>query len=68
MTTAVTVTEELACHVRDAFSHLSDVQRRRMLMLSKGMSVHEIAEAEGVSFYAVYVSIEGARKKFLKNF
>ena len=60
--------EELTRHIRDAFSHLSEVQRRRMLMLSKGMSVHEIAEAEGVSFYAVYVSIEGARKKFLKNF
>ena len=60
--------EELACHIRDAFSHLSEIQRRRMLMLSKGMSVHEIAAAEGVSFYAAYVSIEAARKKFLKYF
>ena len=60
--------EELAAHVREAFSHLTDVQRRRMLMLSKGMSLHEIAEAEGVSYYAALVSIEAARKKFLKNF
>ena len=59
---------ELSAHVREAFSHLSAVQRRRMLMLSKGMSLHEIAAVEGISYYAVYVSIEAARKKFLKFF
>ncbi len=44
---------ELSTHVRDAFYHLSAVQRRRMLMLSKGMSLHEIAKAEGINYYAV---------------
>lgn len=60
--------EELASHVRDAFSHLTDAQRRRLLMSSKGMSLREIAAAEGTSHLAIYHSIEEGRKKFLKFF
>lgn len=60
--------KELAAHVRDAFSHLTDTQRRRMQMLSKGMTLREIADAEGTSHLAIYYSIEEARKKFLKYF
>ena len=59
---------ELAAHVREAFSHLTDAQRRRMLMLSKGMTLREIAAVEGTSHLAIYYCIEEARKKFLKNF
>ena len=53
--------EELAAHVRDAFSHLTDAQRRRLLMSSKGMSLREIAAAEGTSHLAIYHSIEEGR-------
>ena len=54
--------------VREAFSHLSETQRRRMLMLSEGMSIREIARSEGKDFSSVRESIEAARKKFLKNY
>ncbi len=52
--------------VREAFSHLTEVQQRRLLMLSDGLSVREISRREGKDFKSVYDSIEGARKKFLK--
>lgn len=61
------------CHerdtrVRDAFSHLSEVQKRRLIMLAAGLSVREIARQEGKNFKSVYESIEAAKKKFLKHF
>lgn len=37
-------------------------------MLAAGMSMHEIADKEGVDYRAVYDSIKAARKKFLKYF
>ena len=55
-------------HLWDAFRKLSEVQQRRMLMLAAGMSMHQIAEKEGVNYRAVYDSITAARKKFLKYF
>lgn len=55
-------------HIKKTLDKLSETQRRRLLMLASGMSLHEIAKAEGTSFYAIYVSIEAARKKFTKNF
>lgn len=60
--------EELAQRVRDAFTHLTETQQRRLLKYSRGMSLHEIAADEGVDYRAIFKSIEFARKKFLKNF
>ena len=59
---------EVANRVREAISRLNDTQRRRLLMLSQGMSLHEIAAAEGVAFNAVRESVNRAKKKFLKIF
>ena len=55
-------------HINRTFARLSEVQQRRMLMLASGMSMHEIADKEGVDYRAVYDSIKAARKKFLKYF
>ncbi len=60
--------EERDALVRAAFFHLSDVQRRRLLMLASGLSLREIARREGKDIKTVRESIDGARKKFLKNF
>ncbi len=60
--------KERDARVREAFSHLSSVQQRRLLMLAGGMSVREIARREGKNFRTVYDSIEAAKKKFLKFF
>jgi DNA-directed RNA polymerase specialized sigma24 family protein len=60
--------EERNERVRTAFSHLSELQQRRLLLLAGGMSVREIARCEGKNFRTVYDSIEAARKKFLKFF
>lgn len=59
---------ERDARVRDAFSHLSEVQKRRLIMLAAGLSVREIARQEGKNFKSVYESIEAAKKKFLKHF
>ena len=59
---------ERNAHVREAFSHLSDVQKRRLIMLAAGLSVREIARREGKNFKSVYESIEAAKKKFLQFF
>lgn len=60
--------EEVAQRVRAALSQLKEPQRRRLLMLSKGMTEREIAAAEGVALYAVQKSIAAARKNILKIF
>lgn len=51
-----------------AFSKLSEVQRRRLLMLASGLSLREIARREGVDIKTVRESVDGGRKKFLKFF
>lgn len=61
-------TEERDARVRAAFSHLSEIQQKRLLLLAGGMSVREIARREGKNFRTVYDSIEAAKKKFLKFF
>lgn len=61
-------TEELNERVQEAFSHLTETQQRRMLMLIAGLSEQAIAEKEGVNIRAVVESIGYARKKFLKFF
>ena len=55
-------------HILETLDKLSETQKRRLLMLASGMSLHEIAKAEGTSFYAIHVSIDAAKKKFIKNY
>ena len=55
-------------HIAEALSALTDVQRRRLLMLAEGMSLRDIAKVEGISHNAVECSINSARKIFMKNF
>ncbi len=52
--------------IHEAFSHLSDTQRRRLLMVAEGLTLREIARREGVEIKTVRESVDGARKKFLK--
>ena len=51
-----------------ALDGLSEVQRRRILMLAGGMSVREIARREGKEIKTVRESLDSARKNFLKFF
>lgn len=60
--------EERDARVREALSHLSETQQRRMLMLAAGLSEREIARREGKDIKTIRESIDGARKKFLKFF
>ena len=55
-------------HIAEAFGKLSEVQKRRLLMLAQGLSLREIARREGKDIKTVRESIDGARKKFLKFF
>ena len=54
--------------INNALSGLSEIQRKRLLMLAAGLSVREIARIENKNYRSVYDSIEGAKKKFLENF
>ena len=49
-----------------ALSKLSEIQKRRLLMLSEGFSIRKIAEIENANYRSVYDSIEQARKKIKK--
>ena len=51
-----------------AMNSLSEIQRRRLLMLIDGHSMREIARLEGVGTNSVAKSIWGARKIFRKFF
>lgn len=51
-----------------ALAALTETQRRRLLMLADGLSMREIARREKADIKTVRESIEGARKKFQKNF
>lgn len=55
-------------HIAETFDRLSEVQKRRLLLLAQGLSVREIARREGKDIKIIRESIEGARKKFLKFF
>ncbi|MCD7712938.1 MAG: hypothetical protein LUJ25_09650 [Firmicutes bacterium] len=61
-------TAEENARVRRAFAHLTDVQKRRLLMYSRGISIREIARREGKDYSAVKESIHAAQKKFKKFF
>lgn len=54
--------------IYEAFHKLSEVQKKRLLMLAGGMSIREIARQEGTNFRTVYESVESGRKKFKKFF
>lgn len=60
--------EELHERIGRAFSHLTEIQQRRILMLAGGLSEREIARREGKDFKTVHESIESARKRFRKFF
>lgn len=60
--------DELSGRVHSAMSHLTETQIRRLMLLSEGYSIREIAAMEGVRHKAVEDSIEQARKKFKKYF
>lgn len=47
---------------------LTAVQRRRLILLLKGMSIRKIAELEEVNEKSVHESVEAIRKKFKKYF
>ncbi len=51
-----------------ALDGLSEVQRRRLMMLAEGKSVREIARREGKEIKTIRESLDSARKKFLKFF
>ncbi len=55
-------------HISETLDQLSEVQKRRLLLLAQGLSVREIARREGKDIKTVRESIDGARKKFLKFF
>ena len=55
-------------YIYEAFSKLSDIQQRRLLMFASGMTLREIAAEEKVHFTVVQESLNAGRKKFLKFF
>lgn len=54
--------------LQEAFSTLTEVQKRRLLMLVSKMTYEEIAKAEGVYIRAIAQSIDASRKKIKKFF
>ena len=64
----VFVRKEGQRHIRDTLSCLTDVQLRRLTMKADGMTLREIAAAEGTTVNAVMESLEAAKKKFKKHF
>ena len=60
--------EERSAHIREAFSHLTETQQRRILMLAAGMSIREIAAREHTHHRAIEDSIQQGRKKFFKHY
>ena len=64
----IVIRKEDAEHIRETLSLLTETQRRRLLMQEEGMTLREIAEAEGTTVNAVKECLDGAKKKFLKYF
>ena len=55
-------------HIKETLDKLSDLHRRRLLMLVQGLTIREIAKIEGVTVRAVFDSIEKAKETFKKNY
>ena len=51
-----------------AFACLTEIQKRRILLLAEGKSLREISRLEGTDIKTVRESVKAARKKFIKNF
>ena len=60
--------EERNARIKEAFSHLTESQQCRMLMLAAGLSEREIARREGKDIKTIRESIEAGRKKFKSYF
>lgn len=59
---------ERAKRINTAFSHLTEVQQRRLRLYADGKTLREIAALENTRFQSVAESIEAAKKKFLKKY
>ena len=64
----IVIRKEEAEHIRETLALLPETQRRRLLMLDEGMTLRQIAEAEGAAVSSVKESLDAARKKFRENF
>ena len=62
------IQKEKEQHVKETLIYLTDAQVRRIKMKAEGMTLREIAEAEGIGVNAVRESIESAKRKFKKYF
>ena len=60
--------KEQEVRIREAFSHLTATQQRRLRLYADGKTLREIAAIEESSFQSVAESIETGRKNFLKFF
>lgn len=61
------IEKENAAHTHNILSQLTDTQLRRLTMKADGMTVREIAAAEGISPNAVMDSLRSIRRIFQKN-
>lgn len=62
------IQKEKEQHVKETLIYLTDAQVRRIKMKAEGMTLREIAEAEGIGVNAVREFIESAKMKFKKYF
>ena len=63
----IIIERETASQIREELTVLTEIQLRRVLMRLRGLTVREIAEAEGVSVNAVEDSLLQARRKLEKT-
>ena len=64
----IVIRKEDAERVGEALALLTETQLRRLTMQADGMTLREIAEAEGTTVNAVKECLDGAKRKFRKNF
>ena len=64
----IVIQKEEAERINAALDMLTETQRRRLLMMDEGMTLREIAEAEGAAVSSVKESLDAARKKFREIF
>ena len=60
--------EEQTQRIENAMSHLTDSQRRRLLLYANGKSYDEIAEIENISDIAAFRSVKRAIERFKEFF
>ncbi len=60
--------KERRAHIMETLAQLSDIQIRRLLMQTEGMTLRQIAKAEGTTVNAVKECLDGAKRKFKKNY